>query len=131
MVVSCKYILLKLINSSKNGQYGYLESLVCVNSACEDAISGSAIYKNFNKYFIPPGHKLKFDKCLNIHEEYVVNPANKDVREPDKKQLLRRRAIEFKADSKKFFCLKRLFYRPKLTIVDVGHYLTAEHSGVS
>ncbi|BAM39150.1 uncharacterized protein TOT_010000611 [Theileria orientalis strain Shintoku] len=229
MVVSCKYILLKLINSSKNGQYGYLESLVCVNSACEDAISGSAIYKNFNKYFdlstdfynqcnifmrtifmcrtvliwtsmvfnwtfsattfvmlvipiildrftnyklkvgyfglalslfsnvvklfknfatvyscfemvlisinrfryfIPPGHKLKFDKCLNIHEEYVVNPANKDVREPDKKQLLRRRAIEFKADSKKFFCLKRLFYRPKLTIVDVGHYLTAEHSGV-
>ncbi|UVC49471.1 hypothetical protein MACK_003307 [Theileria orientalis] len=229
LVISCKCILLKLINSSKNGQYGYLESLVRVNSACENGISGSSTYKHFGKnfdlscdfynqfniftrtifmcrtvliwasvvfnwvfsattfvilvipivldrftkyklkvgyfglalslftsvvqlfknfaliysclemvlismhrfrYFIPPDHKLKFDKCLNIHEEYVVNPTSKDVRDPDKKQLLRRRAIEFKADSKKFYYLKRLFYRPKLTIIDVGQYLTPEHSGV-
>ncbi|BAM39151.1 ABC transporter [Theileria orientalis strain Shintoku] len=229
LALSFKYILLKITNSSKNSQLAYFESTSHLNYPCENAISGSPIYRSFNKqpelivnftedrdynarckffsrfalvwstltfdwvfslttllilialitldrftkfklkvgyfglalsfsmsiiklysrfsilytslemficsvhrfrYFIPPGHKLKFDKCLNIHEEYVVNPANKDVREPDKKQLLRRRAIEFKADSKKFFCLKRLFYRPKLTIVDVGHYLTAEHSGV-
>ncbi|UKJ88079.2 hypothetical protein MACJ_000522 [Theileria orientalis] len=82
------------------------------------------------QYFIPPGNKLKFDKFFNTHEEYVVNPVNKNLRDLDKEQLLRRRAIEFKADSKKFYCLKRLWYHPKLTIIDPGHYLTPEHSGV-
>ncbi|UVC54112.1 hypothetical protein MACJ_003445 [Theileria orientalis] len=227
LVVSCKYILLNLINSSKNVQYGYLESLVGVDSACENAISGSSTYKNFSKnfdlscdfynqcnmfmrtifmcrtfliwasvvfnwifsattfvilvipiildkytkyrlkvgyfglalslfssvvqlfknfalvysclemilisinrfrYFIPTGHELKFNKCLNIYEEHLINPINSP--KLDKNKLLQRRLTEFEADSKKFYCLKRLWYHPKLTIIDPGHYLTPEHSGV-
>ncbi|UVC53991.1 hypothetical protein MACJ_003314 [Theileria orientalis] len=82
------------------------------------------------QYFIPLGQRLKFDKCPNTHEEHLVNPANKHVSEMDKKQLLRRRAIEFKADNKKFYGLRRLFYHPKIHILDVGRYLTSDHSGV-
>ncbi|UVC49473.1 hypothetical protein MACK_003309 [Theileria orientalis] len=224
-----KFIVMKLLNSSRNEQLASLEAMSMVHLTCEHAFSGSSIYRSFKtelrlvidvfehadykvrcrlvyrlnltwctlvfkyifscasffvlvfpiilnkytkyklkvgyfglalslcmnvtksferfasilarnelsmcsmhrfRYFIPPDHKLKFDKCINIHEEYIVNPTSKDVRDPDKKQLLRRRAIEFKADSKKFYYLKRLFYRPKLTIIDVGQYLTPEHSGV-
>ncbi|UVC54497.1 hypothetical protein MACJ_004047 [Theileria orientalis] len=82
------------------------------------------------QYFIPLGHKLKFDKCPNTHEEYLVNPGNKDVSDMDKKRLLRRRSIEFKADNKKFYGLRRLFYRPTLTVLDSSLYLTPEHTGV-
>ncbi|BAM38537.1 uncharacterized protein TOT_010000006 [Theileria orientalis strain Shintoku] len=82
------------------------------------------------QYFIPPGQKLKFDKCPNTHEEYVVNPANKHVSEMDKKQLLRRRAIEFKVENKRFYALRRLFYHPKLHILDVNDYLTHDRTGV-
>ncbi|UKJ90048.1 hypothetical protein MACJ_003306 [Theileria orientalis] len=81
-------------------------------------------------HFIPPGQRLKFDKCPNTHEEYLVNPANKDVSEMDTKQLLRRRAIEFKADNKKLYRLRSLFYHPKIHILDAGNYLTSDHSGV-
>ncbi|UVC54088.1 hypothetical protein MACJ_003420 [Theileria orientalis] len=82
------------------------------------------------KYFIPPGAKLKFDKSPNTHEEYLVNPGNKDALDLDKKQLLRRRAVEFKADNRKFYGVRRLFYHPRITIVDVDKYVTNEHSGV-
>ncbi|UVC54701.1 hypothetical protein MACJ_003671 [Theileria orientalis] len=82
------------------------------------------------RYFIPPGHKLKFDKCLNTHQEYLVNPTNKGATKFDRNQLLSRRADEFKADNKQFYKLKRLFYRPKITILNVDNYLTPEHTGV-
>ncbi|UVC54581.1 hypothetical protein MACJ_003540 [Theileria orientalis] len=82
------------------------------------------------QYFIPLGKKLKFNPCPNTHEEYLVNPANKHVSDMDKKRLLRRRAIEFKTDNKKFYRLRRLFYHPKITILDVSTYLSAEHTGV-
>ncbi|UKJ87572.1 hypothetical protein MACJ_000007 [Theileria orientalis] len=82
------------------------------------------------QYFIPPGSKLKFDKCPNTHEEYLVNPANKHVSDMDKKQLLRRRAIEFKTDNKKFYGVRRVFYHPKLTILNVSSFLNPEHTGV-
>ncbi|BAM39722.1 ABC transporter [Theileria orientalis strain Shintoku] len=82
------------------------------------------------QYFIPPGQKLKFDKCPNTHEEYVVNPESKHVSDMDKKQLLRRRAIEFKNENKRFYALRRLFYHPKLHILDVGRYLTSDRTGV-
>ncbi|BAM40749.1 uncharacterized protein TOT_030000011 [Theileria orientalis strain Shintoku] len=82
------------------------------------------------RYFIPLGKKLKFDKSPNTHEEYLVNPVNKQVSDMDKKQLLRRRAIEFKAENKKFYVLRKLFFSPKLTLLDVGRYLSPEHSGV-
>nr|PVC52662.1 hypothetical protein MACL_00000612 [Theileria orientalis] len=82
------------------------------------------------RYFIPLGKKLKFDKCPNTHEEYVVNPVNKHVNDMDKEQLLRRRAIEFKTDNKKFYALRRLFYHPKLHIMDVNDYLNPDRTGV-
>nr|PVC51939.1 ABC transporter [Theileria orientalis] len=82
------------------------------------------------QYFIPPGQKLKFDKCPNTHEEYVVNPESKHVSDMDKKQLLRRRAIEFKNENKRFYALRRLFYHPKLHILDVNDYLTHDRTGV-
>nr|PVC51425.1 hypothetical protein MACL_00001557 [Theileria orientalis] len=80
--------------------------------------------------FIPMDHKLKFDKCPNTHEEYLVNPSNKDLTGVDKKQLISRRAIEFKTDNKKFYGLRKLFYNPKIHILDVGLYLNSDHSGV-
>ncbi|UVC50136.1 hypothetical protein MACK_004006 [Theileria orientalis] len=82
------------------------------------------------QYFVPPGAKLKFDKCVNTHEEYLVHPFNKVVRDLNKNQLLKRRAIEYKAKNKKFYGLRRLFHHPKISILDVGNYLTIEHSGV-
>ncbi|UVC54498.1 hypothetical protein MACJ_004048 [Theileria orientalis] len=82
------------------------------------------------RYFIPRGKTLKFSKFINTHEEYLVNPTNKDVQNLDKKHLLKRRAIEFKADNKKFYGLRRLFYHPRITIMDVGDYLPFEHSDV-
>ncbi|BAM41627.1 uncharacterized protein TOT_040000008 [Theileria orientalis strain Shintoku] len=94
---------------------------------CTEQLMGSI--ERF-RYFIPPGQKLKFDKCPNTHEEYVVNPANKHVSEMDKKQLLRRRAIEFKVENKRFYALRRLFYHPKLHILDVNDYLTHDRTGV-
>ncbi|UVC49331.1 hypothetical protein MACK_003157 [Theileria orientalis] len=223
-----KLILLNLINSAKNKQLAMLESMSQVNSVCENAISGSSIYRsyknelslvislientdyyirsrllyrliltwctlifkyifscatffvflpvlldNFTNYkfkvgyfglalslcmnlaesfgkfsktyakieiytcslkrfthFIPPGQKLKFGNFVNAHEEYVVNPSDKDASFMDKKQLLKRRAIEFKRDNKKFYGLRRLFYHPKIHILDVDRYLTSDHSGV-
>ncbi|UVC49445.1 hypothetical protein MACK_003280 [Theileria orientalis] len=82
------------------------------------------------KFFIPQGIKLKFDKSPNTHEEFLVNPVNKDVSVLDKKQLLIRRAIEFKTKNKKFYGVRRLFYHPRITIMDVDRYLTSDHSGV-
>ncbi|UVC50205.1 hypothetical protein MACK_004080 [Theileria orientalis] len=82
------------------------------------------------RYFIPRGKTLKFSKFINTHEEHLVNPANRDVHDLDKKHLLRRRAIEFKADNKKFYGLRKLFFSPKLSIIDVGNYLPFEHSDV-
>ncbi|UVC54439.1 hypothetical protein MACJ_003986 [Theileria orientalis] len=82
------------------------------------------------QYFVPPGAKLKFDKCVNTHEEYLVHPVNKDVRDLNKNQLLKRRAIEYKANNRKFHCVRRLFHHPRISILDVGNYLSVEHSGV-
>ncbi|UVC54636.1 hypothetical protein MACJ_003601 [Theileria orientalis] len=201
ILVAYFYILKRYIDASINLNYGFLESLAQMNSATERSISGSAIYRSFNRdsdlfrdflehrdynsrnrflladkytkykvtvgyfglalslcmnviksfsnfaimcscaqmlmgsierfqYFIPLGHKLKFDKCYNTHDEFVVSPVDKDLTKLDKKQLLRRRAIEFKAENKKFYGLRRLFYHPSLTIVDPTLYLTPEHTGV-
>ncbi|UVC49989.1 hypothetical protein MACK_003612 [Theileria orientalis] len=225
---SFKNILLRIAKSSKNSQLAYLEAIVQLNSACENVITGSSIYRTFTKqpdvvvnfiedrdynarckffarfvlvwsaitfnwvfslttllilsslitldrftkyklkvgyfglalsysmsiiklysrfsilytalemficsvqrfrHFIPPGHKLKFDKCLNIHEEFIVNPTNKGVT-VNKTQLLKRRAFEFNNDNKKFTGLRRMFYNPKIHILDVDRYLTPDHSGV-
>ncbi|BAM39000.1 ABC transporter [Theileria orientalis strain Shintoku] len=82
------------------------------------------------KYFIPPGANLTFGKSPNTHEEYLVNPGTKDVGGLDKKQLLRRRAIEFKAQNRKFYQVRRLFYHPRITIMDVHKYLTSNHFSV-
>ncbi|UKJ87587.1 hypothetical protein MACJ_000022 [Theileria orientalis] len=82
------------------------------------------------RYFIPPGQKLKFGKFVNAHEEHVVNPSAKGATGINKTQLLRRRVAEFRAENKKSLCLRKLFFNPKLTILDVGRYLTPDHSGV-
>ncbi|BAM41382.1 uncharacterized protein TOT_030000644 [Theileria orientalis strain Shintoku] len=82
------------------------------------------------QYFVPPGEKVTYSKFINTHEEYLVNPINKEVCGLDKKQLLKRRAIEFKTDNKKFYALRRLFYHPKLHILDVNDYLTHDRTGV-
>ncbi|UVC50203.1 hypothetical protein MACK_004078 [Theileria orientalis] len=82
------------------------------------------------QYFIPPGKRLKFDKCPNTHEEYIVNTVNRNLTNLDKKQLLRRRAIEFKTENKKLYGLRRMFYHPRITIIDVDDYLNTEHIGV-
>ncbi|UVC50070.1 hypothetical protein MACK_003693 [Theileria orientalis] len=95
--------------------------------ACTQQLMGSI--ERF-RYFIPLGKKLKFDKCPNTHEEHLINPSNKGVNSLDKNQLLKRRAIEFKSDNKRFYGLRRLFYRPKISIIDVSTYLSAEHTGV-
>ncbi|BAM39733.1 uncharacterized protein TOT_020000006 [Theileria orientalis strain Shintoku] len=82
------------------------------------------------QYFIPPGMGVEFDKFLNTHEEYVVNPTNKDVKKVYEGELIKRRAAEFESDNKKFYGLRKLFYHPKLTILDVDDYLTHKHAGV-
>ncbi|BAM41895.1 uncharacterized protein TOT_040000275 [Theileria orientalis strain Shintoku] len=82
------------------------------------------------QYFVPPGSKLKFDKCVNTHEEYLVHPINKDFKDLNKNQLLKRRAIEYKANNTKFYGVRRLFHHPKISIVDAGRYMTPEHTGV-
>ncbi|BAM42521.1 cell division control protein [Theileria orientalis strain Shintoku] len=81
------------------------------------------------RYFIPPGQRLRFSKFVNAHEENVVNPTNRGT-VINKAQLMRRRAIEFKNENKRFYALRRLFYHPKLHILDDGRYLTSDHSGV-
>ncbi|UVC50068.1 hypothetical protein MACK_003691 [Theileria orientalis] len=95
--------------------------------ACTEQLMGSL---DRFRYFIPMGIKLKFDKCPNTHEEYVVNTVNRNLTNADKKQLLRRRRLEFKKENKKFYCLRRLFYHPKIHILDVDSYLTHDHSGI-
>ncbi|BAM38539.1 ABC transporter [Theileria orientalis strain Shintoku] len=229
LTILYKFILLNLINSAKNKQVAMLESMSQVNSVCENAISGSSIYRSyknelalvidlientdyyirsrllyrliltwctlifkyifscatffvfilpimldkFTKYklkvgyfglalslcmnlaeafgkfsktyakieiytcslkrfthFIPPGQKLKFGKFVNSHEEYIIKPANNGVNRVNKLQLLRRRAIEFKAENTKFYGLKRIFYHPKIHIMDVENYITPDHTGV-
>ncbi|UVC50256.1 hypothetical protein MACK_004132 [Theileria orientalis] len=82
------------------------------------------------RYFIPLGKRLKFDKCPNTHEEFIVNTMKMNLTNVDKKQLLRRRGIEFKNENKKFHCLRRMFYHPKIHILDVDKYITPEHTGV-
>ncbi|UVC54324.1 hypothetical protein MACJ_003863 [Theileria orientalis] len=82
------------------------------------------------QYFVPPGEKVKFSKFLNTYEESLVNPVNKEVGGLDKNQLLKRRAIEFRADNKRFYALRRLFYHPRITIMDADDYLTSDHTGV-
>ncbi|UVC54394.1 hypothetical protein MACJ_003936 [Theileria orientalis] len=81
------------------------------------------------KYFVPFGQRLVFDPFHNVHEEYVVNPTKKGVT-VNKDQLVKRRAVEFKNENKKFYGLRRLSYHPKITILDVDRYLTSDHSGV-
>ncbi|UKJ89330.1 hypothetical protein MACJ_002578 [Theileria orientalis] len=183
-------------NSAKNKQMAMLESMSQINSLCENAISGSSVYRSYknehsllidlfemlvipivlDKYtkykmkvgyfalalslcmnlaesfakfstifakikiytcslkrfthFIPPGQKLKFGKFVNAHEEYIVSPTSNGMNRVNKNQLLRRRAIEFKNENKKFYALRRLFYHPKISIVDVVNYVYAEHTGV-
>ncbi|UVC54353.1 hypothetical protein MACJ_003895 [Theileria orientalis] len=80
------------------------------------------------RLFIPPGEKFKFMKFLNTHEEILTNPISGP--KFDRKQLLKRRAVEFKSENKKFYGLRKLFYHPKIQILDVGRYLTSDHSGV-
>ncbi|BAM40730.1 ABC transporter [Theileria orientalis strain Shintoku] len=80
--------------------------------------------------FIPPGDKLKFKKCHNTHEEHVANPVSINLTNEDKTRLLRRRSIEFKDENKKFYALRRLFYHPKLHIMDVNDYLNPDRTGV-
>ncbi|UVC50069.1 hypothetical protein MACK_003692 [Theileria orientalis] len=81
------------------------------------------------KYFVPEGKRLAFEPFHNVNEEFIVNPTKKGVT-VNKTQLLKRRAIEFKSDNKRFYGLRRLFYRPKISIIDVSTYLSAEHTGV-
>ncbi|UVC49778.1 hypothetical protein MACK_003892 [Theileria orientalis] len=80
------------------------------------------------RLFIPPNEKFKFSKTFNTHEEIVVNPISGP--KFDRKELLKRRAFEFKSENKKFYGLRRLFYHPKLTIINLKRYLTSDHSGV-
>ncbi|UVC54720.1 hypothetical protein MACJ_003690 [Theileria orientalis] len=80
------------------------------------------------KLFIPPGEKVKFTKFLNTNEEILANP----IRGPkfDRKQLLRRRVAEFKAETKRLYGLRRLFFHPRIAILNTGSYLAGEHKGV-
>nr|PVC52614.1 hypothetical protein MACL_00000650 [Theileria orientalis] len=80
------------------------------------------------RLFIPPGEKVKFGKFINTHEEILTNPISGP--KFDRKQLLKRRVVEFKTENKKFYALRRLFYHPKIHIMDVHQYLTPYHSGV-
>ncbi|UVC54325.1 hypothetical protein MACJ_003864 [Theileria orientalis] len=229
LIILYKFILIRLINSSKNAEFAYLETMSQCNFVCENAISGPSIYRGFKrnmdlkmnfiehsdyyircificrsvliwasivfnwifsattfvvlvlpiildrftnynlkvgyfglglslltnvlkfftkfasnytyleicmcslqrfKYFVPPGEKVKFSKFLNTYEESLVNPVNKEVGGLDKNQLLKRRAIEFRADNKRFYALRRLFYHPRITIMDADDYLTSDHTGV-
>ncbi|UVC49358.1 hypothetical protein MACK_003187 [Theileria orientalis] len=82
------------------------------------------------QYFVPIGKKLIFDRCINTQDEDIVNTVNNSITSEDRKRLLRRRAIEFKADNQKFYGLRRLFYHPKLSIVDSTLFLPSEHKGV-
>ncbi|UKJ89134.2 hypothetical protein MACJ_002381 [Theileria orientalis] len=229
-VIVYKFVLLKLINYSKNIHFAYLESTTQMNSICENAVSGSSIYRSFKKEselitniieqadhkmrcrflfrsvliwasvlfnwifslttlsylavlilmdkftkfklkvgyfglaltlsltlirsfdkfslmyskfkisvssvykfrnFIPPGEKVKFDKFANTHEEYLVSPTNRSACDLDEQKLLQRRAVEFKSSNRRFYALKKLFYHPKITILDTVNYLAPEHSRVS
>ncbi|UVC49747.1 hypothetical protein MACK_003858 [Theileria orientalis] len=104
----------------------YFDKLALMYSKLEIAICSLQRLQ----YFVPPGEKVTFSKFLNTHEEYLVHPVNKDVSDLDKKQLLKRRAIEFKTGNKKFYGLRRMFYHPKITIMDVNDYLTTDNTGV-
>nr|PVC52135.1 hypothetical protein MACL_00001015 [Theileria orientalis] len=95
--------------------------------ACVQMLMGSI--ERF-QYFIPLGQKLTFDPCPNTHEEYVVNQSDKKVSFLDKKQLLKRRSIEFRAENKKFYRLRKFFYHPRIHFLDVDRYLSSDHSGI-
>ncbi|BAM38535.1 uncharacterized protein TOT_010000004 [Theileria orientalis strain Shintoku] len=82
------------------------------------------------RYFIPPGQRLRFGKFVNAHEENLLNPTNRGSVIINKAQLMRRRIAEFRADNKKSLWLRKLFFNPKVTILDIGRYLTPDHSGV-
>ncbi|UKJ89573.2 hypothetical protein MACJ_002824 [Theileria orientalis] len=85
--------------------------------------------------FIPPGQKCKFQKYRNVYnEELVLNVKSyrgSDSTETEvTKSLVSRRRKEFKDDNRKFYFVRRLFHHPKISILDVGRYLTPEHTGV-
>ncbi|UVC50008.1 hypothetical protein MACK_003631 [Theileria orientalis] len=80
------------------------------------------------RLFIPPGEKVKFGKFLNTHEEALAIPFSGP--KFDRKQLLKRRSFEFKSENKKFYGLRRLFYHPKIAILNTDCYWTQEHNGV-
>ncbi|UVC54760.1 hypothetical protein MACJ_003731 [Theileria orientalis] len=80
--------------------------------------------------FIPPGDKLRFKKFHNTNEEYVANPVIKNLNDEDKTRLLKRRSIEFKAENRRFYGLRRLFYHPRINIINVNRYLTNNHFSV-
>nr|PVC53354.1 hypothetical protein MACL_00000134 [Theileria orientalis] len=85
--------------------------------------------------FIPPGQKCKFQKYRNVYKEELVLDV-KSYRGSDSteteitKSLVSRRRKEFKEDNRKFYYVRRLFHYPKISILDVGRYLTPEHTGV-
>ncbi|EAN32673.1 ABC transporter family protein [Theileria parva strain Muguga] len=78
--------------------------------------------------FIPPGTKCVFDRFHNIHEEDLVVNSAKPNLQIDKKKLLRRRKHEFRDTNPNI--LKRLFFSPKINVIDIGKYLPSEHYGV-
>ncbi|UKK00947.1 hypothetical protein MACK_001757 [Theileria orientalis] len=53
--------------------------------------------------------------------DYISNNTNEynNGVTVNKAQLLKRRALEFKSENRKFYGLRRLFYHPKIHILDV------------
>ncbi|UVC50206.1 hypothetical protein MACK_004081 [Theileria orientalis] len=85
--------------------------------------------------FIPPGQKCKFQKYRNVNKEDLVlnleSYKGRGITESEViKSLVSRRRKEFKEDNRKFYLVRRLFHHPKISILNVGNYLTPEHTGV-
>ncbi|UVC49915.1 hypothetical protein MACK_003536 [Theileria orientalis] len=82
------------------------------------------------RYFIPPGEKVKFCKFFNPHEEYVANQPGSGQKVVEKNELLKRRNFEFKSDDTMFKNFRKLFFNPKINIVNINKFLTPEHLGI-
>nr|PVC50795.1 hypothetical protein MACL_00002020 [Theileria orientalis] len=85
--------------------------------------------------FIPPGQKCKFQKYRNVNKEYLVmnleSYKGRDITEREvKKSLISRRKREFKDENKRFYCFRRLGFRPRINIISPNLHLNQEHSGV-
>ncbi|BAM40715.1 uncharacterized protein TOT_020000970 [Theileria orientalis strain Shintoku] len=83
--------------------------------------------------FIPPGQKCVFQKYRNVHkEDPVVNIKLEKILSINdvKDALILRRKKEFKEENKKFYCFRRLGFRPRINIISPNLHLNQEHSGV-